>query len=134
MNVWDFGEDIKAANTVKLCGNFITAAAIEAIGESIALAERSGVDAKRMWELFSANMHNSPTYVSYSKIITERKFEPAYFTIRLGLKDLNLILAQAKEAGQRMPLAEVIQQNMKKIVDEGKGELDWSAVAEANRE
>jgi 3-hydroxyisobutyrate dehydrogenase-like beta-hydroxyacid dehydrogenase len=134
MNVWDFGEDIKAANTVKLCGNFITAAAIEAIGESIALAERSGVDAKRMWELFSANMHNSPTYVSYSKIISERKFEPASFTIRLGLKDLNLILAQAKEAGQRMPLAEVIQQNMKKIVDEGKGELDWSAVAEANRE
>src|SRR5688572_12811263 len=34
-NVWDFGDEIRTANTVKLCGNFITAAAMEAIGESI---------------------------------------------------------------------------------------------------
>lgn len=131
VNIWDFGDEIKAANTVKLCGNFITAAAMEAIGESIALAERSGVDAKRMWELFAANMHNSPTYNTYSRIIAERKFEPAAFTIKLGLKDMNLVLAQAKEAGQRMPLAELVQKNMLKIVDDGKGQLDWSAVSQA---
>jgi 3-hydroxyisobutyrate dehydrogenase-like beta-hydroxyacid dehydrogenase len=130
-NVWDFGDDIKTANIVKLCGNFLTAAAIEAIGESIALAERSGIDARKMWELFGTTMHNSPTYNSYSKIINDRKFEPASFTIKLGLKDMNLVLAQAKEVGQRMPLAELLQKNMLQIVNEGKEQLDWSAVSQA---
>jgi 3-hydroxyisobutyrate dehydrogenase-like beta-hydroxyacid dehydrogenase len=131
LNIWDFGDGIKTANTVKLCGNFITAATIEAIGESIALAERSGVDARKMWELFAGAMHNSPTNNTYSRIIAERKFEPAAFTIKLGLKDMNLVLAQAKEAGQRMPLAELLQKNMLKIVNEGKEDLDWSAVSQA---
>src|SRR5581483_8003119 len=45
--VWDFGDVITAANTVKLCGNFTIAAALEAIGESAALANRSGVDAQK---------------------------------------------------------------------------------------
>lgn len=130
-NVWDFGDDIKTANIVKLCGNFLTAAAMEAIGESIALAERSGIDARKMWELFGTTMHNSPTYNSYSKIINDRKFEPASFTIRLGLKDMDLVLAQAKEVGQRMPLAELLQKNMLQVVNEGKGQLDWSAVSQA---
>jgi 3-hydroxyisobutyrate dehydrogenase-like beta-hydroxyacid dehydrogenase len=129
--IWDFGDDIKTANTVKLCGNFITAAAMEAIGESISLAQRSGVDARKMWELFASTMHNSPTYNTYSKIIADQKFEPAAFTIKLGLKDMDLVLAQAKEAGQRMPLAELLQKNMLQIVNEGKDQLDWSAVSQA---
>ena len=132
-NVWDFGDDIKAANTVKLCGNFITAAAMEAIGESIALAQRSGIDPQKMWGLFSQNMHSSPTYQTYSKIISEQRYEPASFTIRLGLKDMNLVLQQASAAGQRMPLAELLQKNMQLLVDDGRAHLDWSAVTEAVR-
>jgi 3-hydroxyisobutyrate dehydrogenase-like beta-hydroxyacid dehydrogenase len=129
--VWDFGDDIRTANTIKLCGNFITAAAMEAIGESIALAQRSGVDAGKMWELFGTTMHNSPTYNLYSRIIAEQKFEPASFTIKLGLKDMDLVLQQAKAAGQSMPLAELLQKNMLKVVNEGKDQLDWSAVSQA---
>lgn len=130
-NIWDFGDEVKAANTVKLCGNFVTAAAMEAIGESIALARRSGVDAEKMWGLFSSHMYASPTYQTYSKIIAEKRYEPAAFTIKLGLKDMNLVLGQAKEAGQSMPLAELLQKNMQQIVDEGRDQLDWSAVSEA---
>lgn len=42
---------------------------------------------------------------------------------------MNLVLAQAKEAGQRMPLAELLQKNMLKVVNDGKDQLDWSAVS-----
>lgn len=131
LNVWDFGDDIKTANTVKLCGNFITAAAMEAIGESIALAQRSGIDPQKMWGLFSTTFHASPTYQTYSKIINEQKYEPASFTIKLGLKDMNLVLEQAKTAGQRMPLAELVQKNMLQLVNDGRAHLDWAAVSEA---
>ena len=122
--VWEFGDDVKTANTVKLCGNFITAAAMEAIGESIA---------QKMWGLFSQTMHNSPTYQTYSKIIAEQRYEPASFTVKLGLKDMNLVLQQAHTAGQKMPLAELLQKNMQQLVNDGRAHLDWSAVTEAVR-
>src|SRR6185312_6017622 len=37
INVFDFGDNITAANTVKICGNFLIASALEAIGESAGL-------------------------------------------------------------------------------------------------
>jgi 3-hydroxyisobutyrate dehydrogenase-like beta-hydroxyacid dehydrogenase len=131
MNVFDFGDVITAANTVKLCGNFLIASALEAIGESINLAKKSGVDAKKMWNMLSQTLFNTPVYQNYSNIILQQKFEPAAFTMKLGLKDLNLVLQQASLANQSMPLAELIQKNMKQIVDSGKPEIDWSAVATA---
>jgi hypothetical protein len=42
--VHDFGEDVGAANVVKLSGNFMLFAAIESMAEAQALAEKNGVD------------------------------------------------------------------------------------------
>ncbi|HEX9513545.1 MAG TPA: NAD(P)-dependent oxidoreductase [Puia sp.] len=131
--VWDFGEDITAANTVKLCGNFLLAAALEAIGESVALATASGVDATRMWALFNQTLFNAPVYHNYSNIIVQQKFEPAAFTAQLGLKDMNLALQQAASVQQNMPLANLLKEHMQQLVTAGKGQMDWSAVATAIR-
>ena len=131
MNIFDFGDDITAANTVKLCGNFLIASALEAIGESANLAVKSGVDAKQMWNVFSQTLFNTPLYHNYSKIILNKQFEPAAFTMKLGLKDMNLVLEQAAEAKHSMPLAQLLQKNMKTIVDSGKENMDWSAVSTA---
>jgi 3-hydroxyisobutyrate dehydrogenase-like beta-hydroxyacid dehydrogenase len=130
-NVFDFGNNITGANTVKLCGNFLIASALEAIGESATLAEKSGVDAKQMWNVFSQTLFNTPLYNNYSKIILDKQFEPAAFTIKLGLKDMNLVLQQASLMKQSMPLAQLLQKNMKAIVDSGKENMDWSAVSTA---
>jgi 3-hydroxyisobutyrate dehydrogenase-like beta-hydroxyacid dehydrogenase len=93
--IFDFGENPSSASTVKLCGNFLIAAAMEAIGESSALAGQSGVDATVMWNMFSQTLFNCPVYNNYSSIILQQKFEPAAFTAKLGLKDLRLVQEQA---------------------------------------
>ncbi len=129
MNVFDFGDVITAANIVKLCGNFLIASALESIGESVNLAKKSGVDERKMWDMFSQTLFNTPLYHNYSKIILEQNFKPAAFTIKLGLKDMNLVLAQAEAAKQEMPLASLLQKNMQHIVESGKPDLDWSAVS-----
>lgn len=131
LNVWDLGDSILAANTVKLCGNFLIASALEAIGESINLANKSGINAEQMWNIFSQTLFNTPLYHNYSKIILEQKFEPAAFYMKLGLKDMNLVLQQAVTVNQSMPLAQLLQNNMKSIVDSGRGNIDWSAVSTA---
>jgi 3-hydroxyisobutyrate dehydrogenase-like beta-hydroxyacid dehydrogenase len=126
--IWNFGLDWAAANTVKLCGNFLIASAIEAIGESIALSNKSAVDPKQMWEMFLQTLFNTPLYHNYSNIIINQKFEPAAFTAKLGLKDLNLVLEQAASVGQPMPTAELIKKHMQQLVTDGRGGKDWSAV------
>lgn len=127
--IWDFGEDWVAANTVKLCGNFLIASAIEAIGESVALASKSGVNSQQMWDMLGQTLFNAPIYHNYSQIVLQQKYEPASFTAKLGLKDLNLVLQQAETVEQRMPLASLLKENMERLVNGGKGEIDWSAIS-----
>lgn len=129
--IWQFGDAITAANTVKLCGNFLIASAIEAIGESVNLARASGVNPQTMWNMFLQTIFNAPAYHTYSNIIINKKFEPAAFTARLGLKDLNLVLQQADSTKQDMPLAGLVKNKMQQLVNGGKGETDWSAVSTA---
>ena len=129
VGVWDFGEKIEAANTVKLCGNFLIGAALEAIGESTALAKKSGVDPVQMWAMFNQTILNAPVYHNYSNIILHQKFIPAAFTMQLGHKDMNLVLQQADEAGQVMPLAELLKTHMSELIHDGKADIDWSAVS-----
>jgi len=130
--VWDFGDSISAANTIKLCGNFTIAAAMEAIGESAALASSSGVDAQKMWAFFSQTIFNTPLYQNYSKIIVNRQYTPAAFTMQLGLKDINLVLSQAIQVQQKMPLANLLQHHMQEVIKKDP-EIDWSAVAEGGQ-
>ncbi|MFT3825220.1 MAG: NAD(P)-dependent oxidoreductase [Chitinophagaceae bacterium] len=127
--VWDFGDAITAANTVKLCGNFMIAAALESIGESIDLARKSGVDTQVMWNMFTQTIFNSPIYINYGNIILHQQFEPAAFTARLGLKDLNLVLQQASAANHSMPVANLVQQHLQTLVNNGNSEIDWCAVS-----
>jgi 3-hydroxyisobutyrate dehydrogenase-like beta-hydroxyacid dehydrogenase len=127
--VWDFGEQITAANTIKLCGNFMIAAAMESIGETMALADRSGVDTEKMWSFFTNWLFNCPIYINYGNTILQRQFEPAAFTMQLGLKDMKLVTQHAEQVQQPMPVANLLRQHMQKMVDKGKAEMDWSAVA-----
>jgi len=129
LGVFHFGDTFTAANTVKLCGNFLIASALEAIGESAALANQSGVNAAEMWQMFSQTLFNTPLYQNYSNIILQKKFEPAAFTARLGLKDMNLVLQQAAAVNQNMPLASLLKNNMQQLVNSGKDQIDWSAVS-----
>lgn len=131
VNIFDFGELISTANTVKLCGNFLIASALEAIGESVHLARKSGIDPQQMWDMLSKTLFNTPLYANYSNIILQQKFEPAAFTMKLGLKDLNLVLEQASTAGQAMPMAALIRDKMDQLVRSGKEDIDWSAVSTA---
>jgi 3-hydroxyisobutyrate dehydrogenase-like beta-hydroxyacid dehydrogenase len=129
LHVWDFGNTISAANTVKLCGNFLIASALEAIGESVHLAVKSGVDAEQMWNMLSQTLLSAPVYINYSNIILKEKFEPAGFSMKLGLKDMNLVLQQAASVNQPMPLASLLKKNMQQLISNGNENIDWSAVS-----
>jgi 3-hydroxyisobutyrate dehydrogenase-like beta-hydroxyacid dehydrogenase len=59
------GAEPSAANLVKLSGNFLMAAVIEALGEAVALIGKAGIDPLAYIELLTSSIFNVPAYKTY---------------------------------------------------------------------
>ncbi|ADO72682.1 NAD(P)-dependent oxidoreductase [Stigmatella aurantiaca] len=122
------GEKASSANVVKLSGNFLIASMVEALGEAFALAQKSGVEPKTFLEVFQSVFAKSPIFERYASLIAGRQFQPPGFALRLGLKDIGLVLEAAGDAQVPMPLASLVKDHLLGGVAQGHGELDWSAL------
>lgn len=127
--VFDFGEEPGAANVVKLCGNFLIAAAIEAMAEAFTLAEKNGVDRVAVAELLGKTLFACPVYQRYGEMVARKNHLPAGFKLPLGLKDVELVLKTAGEARAPMPLAGLVRERLIAGLARGRDEMDWSALA-----
>jgi 3-hydroxyisobutyrate dehydrogenase-like beta-hydroxyacid dehydrogenase len=122
------GEEPKAANLVKLSGNFLIAAVIESLGEAMALVEKGGVDRHQYLELLTSTLFNAPVYKTYGGLIADRKFKPAGFAALLGQKDIRLALAAGEGLNVPLPLASLLRDRFLTLLAHGGEDLDWSAV------
>jgi 3-hydroxyisobutyrate dehydrogenase-like beta-hydroxyacid dehydrogenase len=127
--VFVIGAEPYSANAVKLAGNFLIASVLETLSEAFTLARKSGVEPAKLLEIVNGSFFRSPVYENYGKIIMGEKFSPAGFALRLGLKDLRLVLAAAEEAAVPMPVASVIRDHFVSGVARGWGDMDWAALA-----
>ena len=118
----------KAANLVKLSGNFLIAAMIESLGEALALVGKGGVDARQYLEMLTSSLFNVPIYKNYGGMIVGGTFEPAGFAAPLGQKDIRLTLAAAEELRVPMPLASLLRDRFLTLLAHGGDNLDWSAI------
>jgi len=123
------GSEPAMANAVKLGGNFMLASMLETLGEVFALMRKSGVAPEQFLEIVNGHLFKSPVYENYGRMIVEGRFEPPGFRLRLGLKDVRLVLASAEQAMVPMPVASVTRDHFVSAVAKGRGELDWSALA-----
>ena len=124
------GENAPAANVVKLSGNFLIASMIEALGEAFALARKAGVQPQTFLEVYQSVFAKSPIFERYASLIAGGQYEPPGFALRLGLKDMSLLLEAAMDAKVPMPLASMLRDNYLGGVARGMGELDWAALGE----
>jgi 3-hydroxyisobutyrate dehydrogenase-like beta-hydroxyacid dehydrogenase len=123
------GDQPSSANLVKLCGNFMILAAIEAMAEAMALAGRGGVAKAKLLEVLTGTLFSAPIYQTYGAILAEERFRPAGFAAPLGLKDMNLADAAATASRTPMPLLALLRDHLRAaIADEGE-DVDWSALA-----
>lgn len=125
----EFGENIEAANVAKLCTNFLIVTAIESMAEGINLAKKSNVDPRQWFDMITQTIFNAPIYINYGNILLKEAFQPAGFALRLGLKDVNLVMEQAAETNAPMLLGDLMQQRLQECVANGLGEHDLTAVA-----
>ena len=132
---WNMGPTARGANLVKIGVNFNIIHAIEALGESVALVERGGVDASLFVELLTSSLFGGMAYTGYGNIIATKNYRPAGFTIPLGRKDLGLVEQAAAEMNLTLAsipgLREVFEKALANPELEG---ADWAAIAEVSRE
>jgi 3-hydroxyisobutyrate dehydrogenase-like beta-hydroxyacid dehydrogenase len=122
------GTEAWRANAVKLCGNFMLASMLEAFGEAYATMRKAGVDPHVFLEIMNS-LFGSPVYANYGRIMADEAFEPAGFGLKLGLKDVRLVLDTALECQSPMPLASLLRDHLLAALAQGQGDMDWSSVA-----
>jgi 3-hydroxyisobutyrate dehydrogenase-like beta-hydroxyacid dehydrogenase len=125
---FSIGTEPSSANLVKLSGNFLLAAAIEALGEAIALVDKADIDPRVFVDLLTSSLFNAPAYKTYGGLIAESRFEPAHFAAPLGFKDINLALAAAETLRVPMPLGSLLHDRFLRLLAEGGERLDWAAI------
>jgi 3-hydroxyisobutyrate dehydrogenase-like beta-hydroxyacid dehydrogenase len=122
-------ETPKAANLVKLSGNFLIASAIESLGEAMALVAKGGVDKHQYLEILTSTLFSAPVYKTYGALIADEKFEPAGFAAPLGQKDIRLALEAAEELRVPLPIASLLRDRFLTLLANGGEHLDWSAIS-----
>lgn len=131
--VWPLGEDPVRANALKLAGNFMIVAAIESMGEAVALGEAYGVEAPDLLDMLSSTLFAAPIYKIYGGMIAERRYTPPGFAAELGLKDVRLVLDAAEAKGLSMPLADLAEASLESLLGGEDKNLDLAALAEIAR-
>jgi 3-hydroxyisobutyrate dehydrogenase-like beta-hydroxyacid dehydrogenase len=121
-------DEPKAANLVKLSGNFLSASVIESLGEALTLVAKGGVDQARYVEFLTSTLFNAPVYKTYGGLIASGRFAPAGFAAPLGQKDIRLVLQAADDLQVPMPLAGLLRDRFLSLLAHGGENLDWSAI------
>lgn len=127
--VFLLGENPAHPNIIKLSGNFMIMAVIEAMAEAMTLGEKHGVPREKTIEVLTQSIFPAPLFINYGKQIASHTYEPARFKLSLGLKDANLVLATAGSVHVPMPLASLMQARYQTAMAKSRGNLDWTAAA-----
>lgn len=123
------GSAAESAAAAKLAHNFVLACAIEATAEALSLVRGYGVSPSLFHDVLVEGLFAAPAYRTYGRIMVDRAFDEVGVTARLGLKDLDLLLAAGELASTPLPSAAAVRDRLIGAIAHGDGERDWCVVA-----
>jgi 2-hydroxy-3-oxopropionate reductase len=128
-NVTHVGEN-GAGQTAKVANQIIVALTIEAVGEALLFASRSGVDPAKVRQALMGGFAASRILEVHGERMIQRRFEPGA-RVELHQKDLELALAGARAMGLSLPGTAVAQQLFNACRAQGGAGWDHSAMVRA---
>ena len=122
------GEKPGAGQTMKLCNNVLSAAAMAATSESFVAGVKAGLDPRVMVDVINASSGRSTaTEQKFPEVVIPRTFNQG-FTAGLMLKDVKLFIAEAKALGVPIETIEAVAALLKLTCDELGSESDITEV------
>jgi 3-hydroxyisobutyrate dehydrogenase-like beta-hydroxyacid dehydrogenase len=119
-----------AGQTMKLCNNFLSAAAMTATSEAMVMGVKAGLDPRIMLDVINAGTgRNTATEDKFGRVVLPRAFNLG-FTVGLMNKDLKLCLAEGKALGVPMEVAETVAHMLQIACDENGPDKDLTTVVQ----
>jgi len=116
-----------AGHTAKVANQLIVGLVIEAVAEALALAERRGLDPRKLQQALAGGFADSRILQLHGTRMIERAYVPGG-KVTTQLKDLELARALAGECGLSLPHVESCIARYQALVAHGDGGLDHSAL------
>jgi 3-hydroxyisobutyrate dehydrogenase-like beta-hydroxyacid dehydrogenase len=124
------GEKPGAGQTMKLCNNFLSAAAMTATSEAMVMGVKAGLDPRIMLDVINSGTgRNTATEDKFGRVVLPRTFNLG-FTVGLMNKDLNLCLAEGKALGVPMDVAQAVTRWLQIACDENGPDKDLTSVVQ----
>jgi 3-hydroxyisobutyrate dehydrogenase-like beta-hydroxyacid dehydrogenase len=119
-----------AGQTMKLCNNFLSAAAMTATSEAMVMGVKAGLDPRIMLDVINAGTgRNTATEDKFGRVVLPRTFNLG-FTVGLMNKDVKLCLAEGKALGVPMEVAESVGRMLQIACDENGADKDITTVVQ----
>jgi len=120
-----------AGQTMKLCNNFLSAAAMTATSEAMVMGVKAGLDPRIMLDVINSGTgRNTATEDKFGRVVLPRAFNLG-FTVGLMTKDLKLCLGEGKALGVPMDVAEAVTRLLQTACDENGPDKDLTTVVQA---
>jgi 3-hydroxyisobutyrate dehydrogenase-like beta-hydroxyacid dehydrogenase len=113
---------------MKLAVNTMIAVTNESLAETLALAERFGIEPERAYDVLAGGVLASPFVLYKRGAFLDPDAEPVAFTTELMRKDLSLAEALAGELGLELPAAGVAADVLDDAIQRGLGQADMASV------
>lgn len=118
----------------KMCNNMMLAIQMASVAEGFSLAAKCGLSDEKLFEVAtqsSGNCFALTTFCPVPEIVPTAPSTQGYqpgFSAELMLKDLTLALNAAVSEGLDLSSAKAAAPGYQKLVDQGNGQLDFSAI------
>ena len=119
--------EIGSGQIVKACNQIVVALVIEAVSEALVLGSKAGVQPGVILEVLGGGLAQNRVMELRGPTMVQHNFQPG-FKARLHRKDLNIILQTAREYGVTLPVSAIVDQMFTNLIENGKGDLDHSAL------
>jgi 3-hydroxyisobutyrate dehydrogenase-like beta-hydroxyacid dehydrogenase len=119
-----------AGQTMKLCNNYLSAAAMTATSEAMVMGVKAGLDPRIMLDVINSGTgRNTATEDKFGRVVLPRTFNLG-FTVGLMTKDLKLCLSEGKSLGVPMDVAEAVTRLLQTACDENGPDKDLTTVVQ----
>ncbi len=119
--------DSGAGQAAKATNQIMCAGIIQAVGEAMAFARAEGLPLARLIETLGKGAGTSWYFVNRAPFMANNSFPPG-FRVRLHAKDLRICRDMAAKHGTRLPVVETTLQEYEKLISNGFGDEDISAI------
>ncbi|MED5389119.1 MAG: NAD(P)-dependent oxidoreductase [Pseudomonadota bacterium] len=118
---------VGSGQLAKLANQAIVGITIGAVSEALLLAAKGGARPEKVREALLGGFAGSKILEQHGERMLQRHFEPGA-PARIQLKDLRMILDEARQEGLSLPLSQRVFEQYRSLLASGHGEVDHSGL------